>query len=460
MSGVPGGLLITVQELKSKVTSLRAQNKKGSLGCGGGLLLDVSERGTAVYFARYKDPSNGKWVKIRLGLYGKLSLAAARQNAAKLKVKAEAEFTKSRTEGRAASPEDQNEVETEAQEVAGGADDAPLMGPFMDEVLERKRVEGRTEARFLNLRGKRRKLTALDSLKISQVTPRVLMPIINGMQGESDYSKRDCIQFVNICLGFAANLGYIPFNPCRDLLKKGVSVIKKPPVKGYAWVPAEELRDKFFSKLIFASEDLKVLYLMLAMTLLRRGPACAMQWSWIDFEAGTITIPSEAMKMGRPFRLPLTAYTSYLLQRWFATQEAGGIKSPFVFPSKRTPLKPMNELLPSVTVKSTCHGEVTIHGLRKSGRTWLSEYGVEFDVCEMILAHEEEKKTVRAYQKNDYLPERRAALHAWNSWLFTQLPPDFAALLEGVEEYAAEEENRYEELLQSWRSLRSARNSA
>ena len=66
-------------------------------------------------------------------------------------------------------------------------------------------------------------------------------------------------------------------------------------------------------------------------------------------------------------------------------------------------------------------GKHTAHGFRAMARTVLEEHlGVDERYLEKQLAHEDENKTRRAYNRAEYWVERVKMMQCWSDWLDTQ----------------------------------------
>ena len=59
------------------------------------------------------------------------------------------------------------------------------------------------------------------------------------------------------------------------------------------------------------------------------------------------------------------------------------------------------------------HGRATVHGFRSMASTTLNEMGFRPDVIERQLAHEEQNPVRAAYNRAEYLIERRAMMKRW-----------------------------------------------
>ena len=59
------------------------------------------------------------------------------------------------------------------------------------------------------------------------------------------------------------------------------------------------------------------------------------------------------------------------------------------------------------------HGRATVHGFRATASTILNEKGFRNDVIELLLAHVEKNQIRAAYNRAEYLDERRKILQWW-----------------------------------------------
>ena len=63
------------------------------------------------------------------------------------------------------------------------------------------------------------------------------------------------------------------------------------------------------------------------------------------------------------------------------------------------------------------HGRATVHGFRAMASTALNEMGFRPDVIERQLAHQEQNAVRAAYNRAEYLAERRAMMNQWADYL-------------------------------------------
>jgi integrase len=149
----------------------------------------------------------------------------------------------------------------------------------------------------------------------------------------------------------------------------------------------------------------------LILTATRSGEALGAQWSEIDLEACTWTLPPERMKSARGHVVPL----SYAAAAIVAEMETIRVND-FVFPGslKYRPMagKAFERLLRRLG--QSC----TAHGFRSAFRDWAGDETLfPREVVEAALAHAVGDSVERAYRRSDALAKRRELMEAWARYL-------------------------------------------
>ena len=134
----------------------------------------------------------------------------------------------------------------------------------------------------------------------------------------------------------------------------------------------------------------------------------------------------QRMKMRRPHDVPLSKQALEVLREvWPLTTEhdLGLPVGPFV----RHPLSEnaFNSVLRRLGYASDEH---CAHGFRSSASTILNERGYDGRVIEAALAHEDGNKVRRAYNRSQYLAERKRLLQDWADMLDQFKQPSFQTL--------------------------------
>jgi integrase len=161
-----------------------------------------------------------------------------------------------------------------------------------------------------------------------------------------------------------------------------------------------------------------------ALLFQRPGNIRQMQWSWIDFENALLTIPSADMKRskiqkinGRPHLVPLA---SQALQYLIELQPLTG-HGKYVFPSLRSGERPMSDNTVNAALRRMgfSQDEMSAHGFRATARTLMVERipGISPDVIEAQLAHGKSGPLGMAYDRAEFLEQRRKMMVEWAIYL-------------------------------------------
>lgn len=154
---------------------------------------------------------------------------------------------------------------------------------------------------------------------------------------------------------------------------------------------------------------------MLALTFVRTSELIGAQWAefTLDGESPTWEIPATRMKMKTAHVVPLSRQTVAVLRE--LEPLAGG--SRYILPG-RNPDKPIsNNTLLFALYRLGYKGRMTGHGFRAVASSVLNESGYRSDVIERQLAHKEPNKVRSAYNRAEYLPERRTMMQQWADML-------------------------------------------
>lgn len=164
--------------------------------------------------------------------------------------------------------------------------------------------------------------------------------------------------------------------------------------------------------------------LLSALLFQRPGNVRAMKWAWIDVEAALLSIPSVEMKRtkqakvtGKPHLVPLSRQALALLEGVRPLTGHGQ----YVFPSARTGERPMSDGTLNAALRRLDYGgdEMTAHGFRSMARTIIAERvpGVSSDVVEAQLAHGKTGPLGSAYDRAEYMEQRRNMMQTWADYL-------------------------------------------
>lgn len=144
----------------------------------------------------------------------------------------------------------------------------------------------------------------------------------------------------------------------------------------------------------------------------RKGELLAAPWSEFDLKAKLWKLPKERSKNGIPIDYPLPD----LLVNYFEELKVLSVGSEFVFPNRRSSKRfphispdTLNAALASLFKKEVLTVDhFTLHDLRRTCRTLMSNIGVQPHVAERCLNHKL-PKIMGTYDKYDYFEERKEA---------------------------------------------------
>jgi integrase len=151
------------------------------------------------------------------------------------------------------------------------------------------------------------------------------------------------------------------------------------------------------------------------LVFVRPGELRHAEWTEIDFGKAEWRIPAAKMKMKAVHIVPLSTQSLAVLKTIQAVTGDGR----YVFPSVRTPDRPMSENTVNAALRRLDYttDEMTGHGFRSMASTMLNEQGWNRDAIERQLAHGERDSVRAAYNYAEHLPERRKMMQAWADYL-------------------------------------------
>jgi integrase len=151
------------------------------------------------------------------------------------------------------------------------------------------------------------------------------------------------------------------------------------------------------------------------MVFVRPGELRKAEWAEIDLDGAIWRIPAERMKLRQEHLVPLSRQAVEILSDLRPLTGAGR----YVFPSARTNLRPMSENAITAALRRMGYeqGTMTAHGFRTLASTLLNEQGWPSDAIERQLAHSERNGVRDAYNRAEYLEDRRRMMQKWANYL-------------------------------------------
>lgn len=234
-------------------------------------------------------------------------------------------------------------------------------------------------------------------------------------RGATETSHR-LLQTCSVIFRYAVLTGRIKYNPTQDL--KGALVPHK--AENHPTIEAKEL-PKFFTQLEAVKTTVlnKLAIKALLLTFVRQGELRQAKWEDIHWKEKEWRLPAHTTKMRDMHIVPLANQTINLLAD---LKKLTGERE-LLFPSQQRRRHAMmsentiNHVLRKMGYKNKLVG----HGFRALASTTLNENGFTPDVIERQLAHAERNKIRAAYNRAQYLPERRKMMQWWADYLDRQV---------------------------------------
>jgi integrase len=160
-----------------------------------------------------------------------------------------------------------------------------------------------------------------------------------------------------------------------------------------------------------------------ALLFQRPGNIRQLEWAWVDTDAAMLTIPAQDMKRrkhqkvnGKAHLVPLSRQVIEHLQEIHPLTGHGR----YVFPSLLTGTRPMSDNTVRVALRRMgfTSDEMSAHGFRAMAKTaMLERLSIPEDVIEAQLAHGKKGPLGSAYDRAEYMEQRRVMMQTWGDYL-------------------------------------------
>ncbi len=380
-----GGIEPMLTELAIK--HAKPKDKAYKISDSGGLHIEITPSGGKLWRWRYR--FNGKAQLLALGKYPAVSLAEARRK---------------RDEARALVGEGKHPTrEKRAEKLRRMAEGENTFEKLTRKWLELKKAGLNEKYRMQNLsRMEQLVFPKIGSLPVTEITIPDIVRVVEKIsnRGTVETAKR-MKQLISQIFRYACYRGLWQHNPAADLR----GILPTVERKHFASLPLAEVPALLKAIEDYNGENIsKAAMKLLALTFVRTGELIGAKWEEIDWQREEWHIPAERMKKKRPHIVPLSKQALAILKE---LQEQTGEK-PFVFYSLRSKSRHIsNGVVLMAMQRMGYHGKMTGHGFRSLASTILNEKGYPPDVIERQLAHADDDKIRAAYNRAEYLPERK-----------------------------------------------------
>lgn len=380
------------------------------LSDAGGLYLEVTPNGSKRWFAKYR--FDGKEKRLALGSYPGVTLKAAREG---------------RDLARKAREGGSNPVQVRQAEkltrVATSATTYEAVAREFHSVKAAGWSDGHA-TKWLRM-NELYLFPHLGGLPLSTIKAPALLATLRKVEKKGILSTaQDLQQMAGQVFRYGIQTGYCEHNPAGDL--KGAL---KPHIARHFSAVLDPVEAGGLLRSIdgYTGQPTTLAALKLAALIFQRpGNIRAMEWAWVDLDGAMLTIPPSDMKRtkhekvnGKPHLVPLATQAVRILKAIQPLTGAGR----YVFPGARDRNKPMSDGTINAALRRLDFGndDHVAHGFRAMARTMIAERipGIPADMVEAQLGRGKTGPLGSAYDRAEYLGQRRQMMQTWADYLDT-----------------------------------------
>ncbi|MFT0771422.1 tyrosine-type recombinase/integrase [Psychrobacter aquimaris] len=385
----------------TQVNQAKPADKPYKLTDGGGMYLYVSVAGTKSWRIDYPAPLTKKRVTITLGKFPEITLAHARQLRGDIKY----------TLAMGQDPRKVKKDDERQQLLESNNTFAMIAEEYISRQTHLSSATHKNNRRYATYLNK-----VLGDMPMNQIKP---IDVLDACRAVESRGYLETALKMKSLAGQVFRYAVQTAKAERDVTQDLKGALKEPPTKHY---PA--IIDPFrFGQMLRSIDDyngsfeVKCALKLMPMLFVRSGEMRYAKWSDFNLEKNTwiFTPRKTKRKMGTSLIVPLPKQAVEILSK-LAEHKRGE----FVFPAIHTTVQPMsentmNQALKRLGITGDTH---TIHGFRASARTMISEQ-LKYDdkFIELQLGHRVPDMHGRAYNRAQFLDERKKMMQEWADYL-------------------------------------------
>jgi integrase len=371
-----------------------------------GLYLEVMPNGSKYWRCKYR--FGGKEKRLAFGVYPTISLKEARgkRDAARKLV---------------ANAIDPSASRRAAKTAQAGADSFEAIAREWLEQTSAKRVQSTNDT--IKARVEDDLLPWIGKRPIKDITAPELLAVLRRVEarGSLIVAKR-LRQVAGQVFRYAVATGRAERDPSADLrgalkspgAEKHFAALTTPAEVGALMRAIDGYQGQFITRCAL---------LLSPLLFVRPGELRAAEWPEFDLDAAQWRIPAAKMKMRQAHIVPLSSQAVAILRELYPLTGEGILAKPdaprYLFPGARTRTRPMSNNTVNAALRRIGYSgdQMTAHGFRATARTLLAELGWKPDAIERQLAHKASGPLGAAYDRAQFLDERRKMMQAWADYL-------------------------------------------
>ena len=247
---------------------------------------------------------------------------------------------------------------------------------------------------------------------VDGITTADVMAVLTPIWTAKPETARRVRQRIETILDYSIAEGWRLDNPAGKAVARVLPKVRQlqqhHPALPYTKVPAalQQVREST------ADTVTKLAFEFMVLTAARAGEVRGAEWSEIDLETATWTVPAASMKARREHRVPLSNGALAILKEAKGLSDGKGL----IFPNKRSG-KPISNMGLTRMLERLEISAVS-HGFRSSFKDWtIEETSTSWAVAESALAHNLGNSTEVAYARSDLFVKHRFLMEQWDSFL-------------------------------------------
>jgi len=254
----------------------------------------------------------------------------------------------------------------------------------------------------------------IGDVSIHEITPKQILAVVSRL--DKDGKIATAHKVLNVCqqvLEYSRITGLCQYNAASGLAK----VLRPVESKHRSALVKPEEIGKLLNDLDTLAGHPSTIYFLKIMpyVFVRSSELRLARWQEFDFDNGLWRIPGSRMKMKRDELVPLSVQVFVYLQE-LKVKSRG---SEFVFPGRKSPNQPISAYTALKALRRLGYEKdiMSVHGFRTVASSLLNEQAYHPDWIERQLAHREKNSARGAYNRAEYLLERRRMMQEWADYL-------------------------------------------
>lgn len=266
----------------------------------------------------------------------------------------------------------------------------------------------------------------IGAMQINEIKPADIIRLVQRVEerGTGDTARR-IKQYINQVYKYAVTLELTERNPAADIDN---NIILKPLTRKHFATLTDPIKIGQLLRDMDAYQGTLVVRCALqlsALVMLRPGELRAAEWAEIDLDQAIWRIPIKRMKARQHIKAANQSLYFVPLSRQaveiFRELQPYTGRFKYVFPNIRRAKQPLSDNAVRTALRAMGYDNdmMTPHGFRGMASSLLNQLGWNPDAIERQLAHKDTNQIRVAYNRAEYLEERREMLQAWADYLDT-----------------------------------------